>query len=291
MTGPRLADLSGRTCLVTGATNGHGRAVAHALALRGADLVLLGRSPARLAQTRQEIAHKTGRRPDLLECDLSSRDAVRSAAETFLGWERPLHVLVNNAGIVNQKRLETVDGIEMVLAVNYLAQYHLTLRLLPRLTRAAPARIVNVSSDAHRMVPRLDPGNLELRRGYNWWFAYGHSKQAVTYFTLELARRLAGTGVTVNAVDPGPVASNIAMNNRGLVVKLAGLMIRYLFPSPERAARTALWLAASPEAAGLTGGYYKYLTRREPRLDRRDPLIGPRLWEISARLTGASLPG
>ena len=283
-----MNDLGGRVCLVTGATDGHGRAVAGALARRGADLVLLGRSPEKCRRVQAEIAAESGgKAPEILLCDLASREAIDRAASEWLGAGRPLHVLVNNAGLVSQARQENAEGIELTFAVNYLALFQLTLRLLPRLRESAPARIVNVSSDTYRMAA-LDFDDLQTRRGYSFMRAYGRSKLAIVYFTLALARKLEGSGVTVNAVDPGPVASNIGANNPGLAYRLAGPIIKRLFPSAERAARTAVMLAAEPALEGATGGYYRSLKRREKPLEY-DEEVAARLWRVSAELTRADL--
>lgn len=281
--------MKDRHCLVTGASDGHGRAVAHGLAEAGAELTLLGRSPEKCARVQREIAERTGREPDVLLCDLSSREAIDRAAEALLASGRPLHLLVNNAGLVNLQRLETADGLEQTFAVNYLATFQLSLRLLERLRESAPARIVNVSSDTYR-IATLDLENLQLERDYSLTQAYARSKLAILYFTLELARRLEGTGVTVNAVDPGPVASNIAANNPGLLYTLARPMIRRLFPSAERAARTCLEVATDPALAGESGGYWRSLRRRERPLRRFDPELSAGLWRESARLAGVDLP-
>ncbi|MCH6587949.1 MAG: SDR family NAD(P)-dependent oxidoreductase, partial [Proteobacteria bacterium] len=220
------ANLEGRVCMVTGATSGHGRAVATGLARQGAHVVLLGRNPEKCRAVQREIAAENGgKAPDIVLCDLSSRSEIDRAASEYLASGRPLHVLVNNAGLVNLKRRETGDGVEMVFAVNYLAYFQLALRLLPRLRDSAPARIVNVSSDTHK-IAKLDLDDLELCRRYSWLRSYGRSKLAIVYFTLELARRLEGTGVTVNAVDPGPVASSIGDNNPGPVYTLLAPLIR-----------------------------------------------------------------
>jgi NAD(P)-dependent dehydrogenase (short-subunit alcohol dehydrogenase family) len=283
-------DMSGRVCLVTGATSGHGRAVAIALAERGADLVLLGRSPEKCAELQTEIASRCGgREPEVLLCDLSSRSEIDETTRRFLAGGRALHVLVNNAGLVNLKRQENDEGIELTLAVNYLAMFQLTLRLLERLRQSAPARVVNISSDTYR-IGSLDLDDLQLRNRYSLSRAYSQSKLAILYFTLELARRLAGSGVSVNAVDPGPVASNIGANNPGLLYTLASPMIRYLFPSPARSARTALRVATAPELAAESGGYYRSMKRRERPLRSPDGALGAALWKESARLTGADFP-
>jgi NAD(P)-dependent dehydrogenase (short-subunit alcohol dehydrogenase family) len=283
-----MSDMQGRVCLVTGATDGHGRAVARALARRGADVVLHGRSPEKCRRVQHEIAAENGgKSPEILLCDLASREAIDRAASEFLAGGRPLHVLVNNAGLVSQARQLNAEGIELTFAVDYLAVFQLTLRLLPRLLESAPARIINVASDTYRMA-RLDFEDLQLERGYSFMRAYARSKLATVYFTLELARRLEGRGVTVNAVDPGPVASNIGANNPGLAYRIVSPVIRHLFPSPDRAARTALMLATDPKLEGETGGYYRSGRKRERPL-AFDPEVSGRLWRLSAEKTRVDL--
>ena len=193
-------------------------------------------------------------------------------------------MLVNNAGLVGLGRETNEAGYEMTFAVNYLAMFRLTLGLLPLLESCGPARIVNISSDTYR-VAKLELDDLMLERDYGIMKAYGQSKLAILYFTLELARRTSGRGVTVNAVDPGPVASNIGANNDGLAYRLVGPLIRGLFPSAERAARTALWVATDPALSDRSGGYYRSLKHREDPLDF-DVETSDRLWAESLRLNG-----
>jgi retinol dehydrogenase-14 len=282
-------DMTGRVCLVTGATDGHGRAVADALAGAGAGVVLLGRNPRKCETAQREIAEATGRKPDVLLCDLMRRQDVDRAADEYLASGRPLHLLVNNAGLVNLHRKVNDEGLEQTFAVNYLAMFHLTLRLFERLKESAPARIVNVSSDTYK-IAKLELDNLQLDRGYSLSQAYGRSKLAIVYFTLELARRIDGTGVTANAVDPGPVASNIGANNPGVLYTLAKPMIRYLFPSAARAARTCLLIATAPALERSSGGYWRSRKRRERPLRNPDAELAAGLWRESVRLTGVDLP-
>lgn len=283
-----MRDMTGRVCLVTGATDGHGLAVARTLAQRGAEVVLLGRSPEKSRRVQDAIAVENGgKRPELILCDLSSRQEIDRVANDYLASGRPLHVLVNNAGQVSQARQQNAEGIELTFAVNYLAVFQLTLRLLPRLLESAPARIVNVASDTYR-IASLDFDDLMYEYGYSFMRAYGRSKLAIVYFTLELARRIDGRCVGVNAVDPGPIASNIGANNPGLAYRIIGPAIRWLFPSPARAARTALLVATDPALADETGAYYRSRKRRARVLDF-DPETSARLWRRSVELTGVDL--
>lgn len=284
------AAMQGRVCLVTGATSGHGRALARMLAERGADLVLLGRDPERTRETQREIARAAGREPRILLCDLARRAAIDRAADDFLSRDLPLHVLVHNAGLVSRDRKESPDGTELTMAVNYLAAFQLTMRLLPRLLRSAPARIVIVASDAHR-VGKLDFDDLDVRRGYWFWKAYAQSKLALVHFNRALSLRLDGTGVTVNACDPGPVASRIADREPGLAAALASRLLPLVFPAPEKAARTALHLATDPLFDRQTGAYWRFGKRRLPSLGRDPDDTERRLWAWSVERTGVDFPG
>jgi NAD(P)-dependent dehydrogenase (short-subunit alcohol dehydrogenase family) len=281
--------MADRVCLVTGASDGHGRAVAEALARAGAEVILLGRNPQKCETAQREIAEATGHKPDLLICDLASRSEVDRVADEYLSGGRPLHVLVNNAGLVNLHRKVNAEGLELTFAVNYLSMFQLTLRLFERLRQSAPARIVNVSSDSYK-IGKLELDNLQLERGYSVSQAYARSKLAILHFSLELARRVEGTGVTVNAVDPGPVASNIGANNPSFLYTLARPMIRHLFPSAARAARTCLRVATDPALETSSGGYWRSDKRRRRPLKHPDPELAAGLWRESARLTGVDLP-
>ena len=280
---PLDTDMTGRVCLVTGATDGHGRALAKLLAARGAEVVVHARSEDKARRVCAEIARETGtKEPEILLADLSRAGDVDAAVERYRASGRPLHVLVNNAGLVGLGRETNEAGYEMTFAVNYLAMFRLTLGLLPLLETCGPARIVNISSDTYR-VAKLELDDLMLERDYGIMKAYGQSKLAILYFTLELARRIEGRHVSVNAVDPGPVASNIGANNEGLAYRLVGPLIRGLFPSAERAARTALWVATDPALADRSGGYYRSLKHRVDPLDF-DEETSDRLWAESLGL-------
>jgi retinol dehydrogenase 12 len=247
--------MMGKTCLITGATNGIGRVTAVELARMGAELYLVYRDQARADQTVAEIRNRTGNENiHLLQADLGSQKQIRAAAAEFLATGKPLHVLINNAGLGNTKRQVAEDGIEMVLAVNHLAYFLLTMLLLDRLTQSAPARIVNVASEAHRFgTIKFDDLNGERR--YRTLGAYGQSKLANILFSYELARRLEGTRVTVNCLHPGGIASGLWTNNGPLaqfIMKAGSLFLK----TPEQGAQTTIYLASSPQVEGVTGKYY-----------------------------------
>ncbi|HOT46277.1 MAG TPA: SDR family NAD(P)-dependent oxidoreductase [Spirochaetota bacterium] len=277
--------MKGKTCLITGSTSGHGLAVAEALHAMGADIILHGPTRDACESVRNRFSSLAG----TLACDFSSRRDIARGAGEVLSWKRPIHVLVNNAGMVNRKRRLTVDGIEETFAVNYLAMFQFTLQVLHALLDAAPARIVNVGSDAH-MLSAIDPDDIDgSGKSYSVMGSYGRSKLGVAYFTQELARRLGGTGVTVNALDPGPMASSIA-KKPGILPRIADAVIQLTFPTPARAARTAIYLASSPEVEGMTGKYFRFMKMKDSKLKSGADFHG-QLWDISARITGADYRG
>jgi NAD(P)-dependent dehydrogenase (short-subunit alcohol dehydrogenase family) len=272
--------------MITGATSGIGLAAALELARLGASLVLVGRNPERGEQVLTEV-RRASRAGDvtLLLADLSSQSEIRRLAADFLATKRPLHVLLNNAGVINLRREESGDGIETTFAVNHLAYFLLTSLLLERLKESAPARVVNVASDAHRGAGRLDFDDLESRRRYSPMRVYGRSKLANILFTRELARRLEGTGVTANSIHPGFVGSNFAKNNGPLGIA-AMTLLRPFARSPEKGAETAVYLCSSPQVEGVTGEYFQDCTPHQPRASALDDKDARLLWEVSERMTG-----
>ncbi len=287
---PGRPDLRGKNCLITGATTGIGRSSALALADLGAKLFLVCRNPKRADEIRAEITARTGRSDvEILLADLSSQAEIRRAASEFLSTGEPLHILLNNAGLVLTERRETVDGIEMTFAVNHLAYFLLTNLLLERIAASAPARIVNVSSDAHRFGGALDFDDLGATNRYSGMGVYGRSKLANLYFTRELARRLAGTGITVNAVHPGAVRTELGQNNDAPILKLLTGLVRPFFRSPDRGAETSVWLCSAPEIAGVSGKYFSDCRERTPHRLANDQTAARRLWDESARLVGLSV--
>lgn len=284
-----MPDLSGKTCVVTGATSGIGESTALALVRMGARVVVVGRSRERGEATLSRLAAAGGAgRVELRLADLASLAEVRRLAGEILDTCPELHLLVNNAGLVNLERRITVDGFEETFAVNHLAYFALTNLLLERLVASAPARIVNVASDAHRF-GALDLDDLQNENRYRSMQTYGRSKSANILFTIELARRLAGTGVTANALHPGAVASRLGTQN-GWVGKLVTGLLKPFFKTPDQGARTSVHVATVPELDGISGAYFANCREKRPAAPARDPETARRLWETSARLTGTGAP-
>jgi NAD(P)-dependent dehydrogenase (short-subunit alcohol dehydrogenase family) len=278
--------MAGRTCLVTGATSGIGKATAAGLARLGADLVLVARDRARAEATVAEIKAATGNpRIELLVADLASQASIRQAVQEYRRGHDRLHVLVNNAGGFWATRHSTVDGLEWTFAVNHLAYFLLTNLLLELLVASAPARIVNVTSSA-QAIGDIHLDDLQFQRRYRGQAAYNQSKLANVLFTYELARRLEGSGVTVNCGVPGVTRTNFGRDDSGAVMRLLTPLGRPFMRSPEQGADTVVWLASSPEVEGVTGGYYA--SGRARRSSRRsyDTELAGRLWRVSEELTG-----
>ncbi len=291
-------DMIARYCVVTGASSGIGKEIALGLAKQGGSVIMVCRDAERGRETLAEIRQKSGSKSlELFLADLSSQHQIRRlAASVKLKYEE-LHVLVNNAGIVMDKRVMTEDGIEMTFAVNYLAYFMLTNLLINLLKAGAPSRVVNLSSMAHRSA-KLDFADLQGEKRYNRDTAYAQSKLADIFFTYELGRRLEGTGVTANCVCPGGVASRLWENSNPL--------INYLFKTftkgPDEGARLPVYLASSPEVEGLSGKYFQTRehlkfqhVKTQGAMCKTSPVTydveaARKLWEVSEKLTGVSFP-
>ena len=279
--------LTGKVVLVTGATAGIGAVTARALAERGATVVVAGRSRERCEATVDQVRRATGNAGvEAIVADLSVQADVRRLAREFQDRFPRLDVLVNNAGAMFARRRESADGIEMTFALNHLGYFLLTALLLDTLKASAPARVVNVASEAHRMVPGLDFDDLEVRRRrYRGFRAYARSKLANVLFTYELARRLEGTGVTANALHPGFVATSFMSGNGA-----TGWMMRRLADlaaiPPEAGARTTIFLASSPAVEGVSGRYFVKEREVASSPASRDEAAARRLWQVSEQMTG-----
>jgi NAD(P)-dependent dehydrogenase (short-subunit alcohol dehydrogenase family) len=280
--------MQGKICLVTGATSGIGLVTARELARQGATVVLVGRDTNKTQTTVEQIKQQTGNNSvEGLVADLSSQQEVRQLADQFKRRYRQLHVLVNNAGAVYDSRRESVDGIELTLALNHLSYFLLTNLLLDTIVASAPARIVNVASDAHRMTS-INFDDLQAKQKYSGFRVYGQSKLANILFTKELARRLQGTNVTTNSVHPGLVATGFARNNAGLLNFLFGWILRPFARTPEKGAETPIYLASASKVQGLTGLYFSDKQPVTPTAAAQDMAAAERLWQVSAELTKLS---
>jgi len=279
--------MKDKVVMVTGANSGIGKAASLALAKMGATVVMVARNKERGEVARSEIIRKSQNNSvDLLLADLSSLESVRKLATDFREKYSELHVLINNAGLFNQRRRVTADGYENTFATNYLASFLLTNLQLDLLKASAPSRIINVSSVGHYN-GHMNFDDLNLEKDYSGWKAYGQSKLALVLFTHELAKKLQGTGVTVNAVHPGTVATNIwtrPFGPAGFITALPKLFMT----SPEKGAETIVYLASSPDAKGLNGEYLEKIKVKKSSDESYNAEIAQRLWDVSAKLTHLS---
>jgi NAD(P)-dependent dehydrogenase (short-subunit alcohol dehydrogenase family) len=246
--------------------------------------VMVCRDRVRGEEARSEIITKSKNNAvDLLQADLSSQQSIRQLVENFQHHYTQLHVLINNAGAAFPGRRETVDGLEMTFAVNYLAPFLLTHLLLDTLKASVPARIVNVSSNSHE-AGYIQLDDLQEEKHYRSMRVYGQSKLAIVLFTYELARDLAGAGVTVNCLHPGFVATNFGQSDVGPTFRLLVKLIGSFGTSPEKGAKTSIYLASSTEVEGVTGKYFvKSIPRRSAAISY-DESLQRQLWEQSAKL-------
>lgn len=276
--------MQGRVCLVTGSSSGIGKVTARALASMGATVVLLCRNRAKGEAVQAEIkAASSNTQVHLLVADLSELAEVRRAAQEFKQNYPQLHVLINNAGGMNAEREVTLEGLEATFVTNYLAPFLLTELLLDVLQASAPARIINVSAPAHK-IGKIDFTNLQGEHRYNALKAYAQAKLAQIYFTYELAERLKGTGVTVNALDPGHVVTNFNSSTEGLLHLIAEMIYRFDGISAEQGAQTSLYLATSPDVEGVSGKYFANCQQRPSSKRSYDVSVRQRLWNVSAAL-------
>ncbi len=278
--------MNGKVCLVTGATSGIGEVTARTLAQMGATVIAVGRDPQRGAATLDRIKKVApNAQVEFMLADLSSQAQIRQLAQEFKRKYSRLDVLVNNAGALFVRRHESVDGIEMTFALNHLGYFLLTNLLLDVLKNSASSRIVNVSALLHKYA-RLDFDDLQNQKRYAGWRAYRESKLANVLFTCEQARRLEGTGVTVNALHPGVIASNLGANNRGARLLRRLTNVLPIFISPEQGAQTIIYLATSPEVKDVTGKYFEKEKEAQSSPASHDRAAAKRLWQLSEILTG-----
>jgi NAD(P)-dependent dehydrogenase (short-subunit alcohol dehydrogenase family) len=282
-----VADMTGKTVVITGGNSGIGLETAVALAQAGAKTVITARDRTRGEAAVADIRARSGRDDvDLVVFDLASIASIREGAAAILALCARIDVLVNNAGLVLSDRRETEDGFETTFGVNHLGPFVLTELLLERIKQSAPARIVNVASTAHKGARKgLDFDDLQSTRSYRGMQVYSKSKLANIYFTTELARRLEGSGVTVNCLHPGTVATGYGRDGDSSGVLAFGLkLIKPFILSPAKGARTSIFLASSPAVAGVTGQYFVKYKARKPSAAARDDEAAQRLWKRSEEL-------
>ncbi|WP_437323391.1 SDR family oxidoreductase [Sorangium sp. So ce381] len=273
--------MNGKVCIVTGGNTGIGKETARGLAQRGAKVVLACRDTARGEAARDDIARSTGRKDvEVIALDLGSKASIRAFGERFSAAHERLDVLVNNAGVWRSSRGTTEEGLEATFGVNHVGTWLLTQDLLPLLKKSAPSRVVVLSSKLHYR-GRMDWEDLQFeRRKYGTTAAYAQSKLANVLFTKALARRLEGTGVTVNAVHPGVVRTELMRDYPKLLVKIFTLFLL----TPEQGAECSLHVATAPELAGVTGEYFEKSRIKPAAAEALDEAAQERLWALTEAL-------
>lgn len=274
--------MIGRTVVITGATSGIGEVAALALAGQGARIVFVARNlhrgvalMARLAKANPQAAH------DWVQGELSTLTAMRMTGDALAEKAPSIDVLINNAGAMFDHRQVTTDGLEMTFAVNHMAYFVLTERLRPNLNPVG-GRIVSTASNAHQF-GHLDFDDLQFAARYSVAGAYGRSKLCNILWTRELARRLKGTGVTANCLHPGAVSTGFGSNVKGIIKLVMGLGKPFML-TPTQGADTLIWLSASQEMVGLSGGYYTKRRLIQPSREGRNDAVAARLWDVSEKL-------
>jgi NAD(P)-dependent dehydrogenase (short-subunit alcohol dehydrogenase family) len=277
--------MQGKICLVTGATAGIGLATARLLAKQGATVVGVGRNPTKNQHSTGLIIEETGNSSvEYLLADLSSQNDIRALVKQFKSKYNHLDVLINNAGATFEERMESIDGIEMTFALNHLGYFLLTNLLIDILEASAPSRVIIVSSSMHKL-GKIDFNNIPLKAGYSRSKAYQRSKLANIAFTYELAQHLSNQKVTVNAMNPGLVATNVGQNAGGISAKVKGLVDKIAGLTPEEGAQTILYLATSVEVSGVTGRYFVKEKSVPSSKTSYDLDFCRQLWDLSKSLT------
>ncbi len=284
-----MENLKNKIGLITGATSGIGLASAKALSKMGAELYLIGRNAQKGEKVKQEIKSETGNQNiHLIIGDLSSLMEVTKVVQTFLSYNKPLHILLNNAGIYNTSRKLSKDGYEEMFAVNHLAHFLLTNLLLERIKSSGPARIVNVASGAHMLVKKINFEDLNFDNGFKSLKVYSHSKLANVLFTCELANRLKKSNVTVNSVDPGEVGTNLGSQN-GLFGKIVSPLMKLFLQTPEKGAKTSIYMCSSTEVDGISGKNFRNCKEKSPKPWATNEETAKKLWRISDKLIQAKI--
>jgi len=284
--------MNGKRVLVTGATDGIGKVAALELAKMGAEVIIVGRNPQKTERVVNELKIKSGHSNiEMMIADLSSIEQIRGLATEFLAKYDSLDVLLNNAGAMFNTYQQSVDGLEMTFALNHINYFLLTNLLLDTLKKTAQekgeARIVNVSSGAHMQARNgLTLDNLYDESSFSAFGTYGETKLANILFTYELAHQLEGTGVTVNALHPGFVATSFGHNSSGIMSNLIKIAQRFAARTPEQGAETMIYLSSSPDVKGVTGKYWSNKKSSKSSAISYDRDQQQRLWEVSEDITG-----
>ncbi len=280
------ASLAGKTCVIAGATSGVGLEAAKCIAARGAHLVIIGRNPEKAERVSSQLKAAFGVTVDIVIADFSDLEQVRKAAHKILADYPRIDILINSAGIYDTTRKLTSEGFEMVFCVNHLASFLLTYMLLDRMKQSAPSRIIQVNSEGHRF-NGLNPDDLNWKkRFYTGLRGYGASKTAQLLTVWELADMLKGSGVSINAMHPGDVRTNIGNNNGPLYRFFLHNFTWHMLRDPKMSGEAICYLASAPELANVSGRFFHMTNEEKPAPHAMNRTVGRRIWDLTIEMTG-----
>ena len=278
-------EIKNKNVLITGATSGIGEATAIDLAKKGANIFFIARNNLKAQNLSDKIEFISGKRPKFFIADLASLKNIKESALEFISLDIPLHVLLNNAGLINNNRKETVDGFEEVFSINHLAYFYLTHLLLDKLKESTPSRIINVSSGAHAFVKGFNFDDVNSLKEYKPFKVYGYSKLANILFTKKLSQVLENENITVNCLHPGVVGTGFGQNN-GMFSKILFNLSKPFMRSSEKGAETSIYLCSSPDVSDVSGQYFYNCKIAKTTSWANSQEDADRLWDLSKELTG-----
>ena len=278
-------EIKNKNVLITGATSGIGEATAIDLAKKGANIFFIARNNLKAQNLSDKIEFISGKRPKFFIADLASLKNIKESALEFISLDIPLHVLLNNAGLINNNRKETVDGFEEVFSINHLAYFYLTHLLLEKLKEGTPSRIINVSSGAHAFVKGFNFDDVNSLKEYKPFKVYGYSKLANILFTKKLSQVLENENIIVNCLHPGVVGTGFGQNN-GVFSKILFNLSKPFMRSSEKGAETSIYLCSSPDVSDVSGQYFYNCKIAKTTTWANNQEDADRLWDLSKELTG-----
>tara|TARA_Y100000994_G_scaffold191502_1_gene160697 strand:+ start:601 stop:1452 length:852 start_codon:yes stop_codon:yes gene_type:complete len=278
-------EIKNKNVLITGATSGIGEATAIDLAKKGANIFFIARNNLKAQNLSDKIEFISGKRPKFFIADLASLKNIKESALEFISLDIPLHVLLNNAGLINNNRKETVDGFEEVFSINHLAYFYLTHLLLDKLKEGTPSRIINVSSGAHAFVKGFNFDDVNSLKEYKPFKVYGYSKLANILFTKKLSQVLENENIIVNCLHPGVVGTGFGQNN-GIFSKILFNLSKPFMRSSEKGAETSIYLCSSPDVSDVSGQYFYNCKIAKTTSWANNQEDADRLWNLSKELTG-----
>ena len=278
-------EIKNKNVLITGATSGIGEATAIDLAKKGANIFFIARNNLKAQNLSDKIEFISGKRPKFFIADLASLKNIKESALEFISLDIPLHVLLNNAGLINNNRKETVDGFEEVFSINHLAYFYLTHLLLEKLKEGTPSRIINVSSGAHAFVKGFNFDDVNSLKEYKPFKVYGYSKLANILFTKKLSQVLENENIIANCLHPGVVGTGFGQNN-GIFSKILFNLSKPFMRSSEKGAETSIYLCSSPDVSDVSGQYFYNCKIAKTTTWANNQEDADRLWDLSKELTG-----